>query len=52
MEIAIKTIMIKVTKNVDEYISIIWMIMVLMVAISMITITTGNNDNTTSNNKL
>ena len=52
MEIAIKTIMIKVTKNVDEYISIIWMIMVLMVAISMIIITISNNDNTTSNNKL
>lgn len=52
MEIAIKTIMIKVTKNVDKYISIIWMIMVLMVAISMITITISNNDNTTSNNKL
>lgn len=52
MEIAIKTIMIKVTKNVDKYISIIWMIMVLMVAISMIIITISNNDNTTSNNKL
>ena len=37
MEIAIKIIMIKVTKNVDKYISIVWMIMVLIVAISMIT---------------